>query len=710
MQKGKTIPAVLVMVLTMVMGCSGSSSAPAGASLSGQVQIPGAPTTTTVAFLSWWERFFGGVVFAEKPTTPVMAADFVPGELIVRFQDGTTPEDGVAGLERKFPDDGLTHAGFVYPGGPLLLRTNAYANPAFTREEAKRRTRELAEQVGKEPTIKYAEINYIGHFKAEPNDPAYVDGNLWGLRMVGSPAAWDITTGVSSIVVAVIDSGVHSDHPDLRGNVLSDGFNFQSNNTNTTDDPAENHGTHVAGTIAAVTNNATGVAGVAWQVKLLPIRVGGGDQTILTTQVINAMRYAARLSNSSNRLPAQAARVLNMSLGFNVNCPQAVQETVTEVRNTGAILVAAAGNEFQEGNPTSWPANCTGVIGVGAVNSQGSKAGYSNEHPYVFIAAPGGSLDNGFRREGVLSTLMNQTSGPGAPRGLYKFQDGTSMATPHVAGVVALMLSAKSSLKPNDIENILKETAIRLPLGTAQRNNQFGWGLINAAAAVARAADRTLGAVPIPLQPVVSLQVDRAVSTGQAAATFVNGGSGTVTLSSVSVQGSWLTASLVGNQTQCGGIPQTCAVSIAVNATGLPDGVYEGLVRVSSNGGVIPILVNLRVGEAQQNLGPITIRATKLGSGGALIQAAGEETFTTTTTAAQDYRFTFSSLPPGSYVVQAGIDLDGDGIFGDAPGEAVGTYPLSGEVEAVTLDEGVVRTGIDFPVLPGESVVDESDL
>ena len=486
---------------------------PTTGSISGTLIIPGAPALAKpsgIQALSSEDSM--------KVVPPTEKLDIVPGEMILRFKDGIAEEEALSQLLRDYQDVQLTNAGQVYPEGPYLLRTNAYKNESISREEAQRQTEEVILRLKAESSVKYAEPNYIRYPKLVPNDPAFIANLQWDLRMINLPTAWEMTTGNSDVIVAVLDTGVRFNHPDLAPNLLTTGFDFVSDPFGAGDgdgidpdptDPlspfADFHGTHVAGTIAAVSNNGSGVAGVAWNVKIMPVRVLGllvGSDTDL----INGLRYAAGLSNSSGRVPPQHARVINMSLGAPGPCSEVDQETITAVRNAGVTVVVAAGNDGDNGNPIESPASCQGVITVGAVAPSGDRAYYSGFQPYVFIAAPGGDI-----REtpvgGVLSTFT--LSGTNQP--LYEFSQGTSMAAPHVSGVIALMLSANPSLTPSQIENILSSTAT--DLGAVGRDPEFGFGLIDAGRAVARAKGVALPAIPVPYPQEPLLIFDQPLTT-----------------------------------------------------------------------------------------------------------------------------------------------------------------------------------------------------
>lgn len=355
-----------------------------------------------------------------------------------------------------------------------------------------------------DPEIEYVEPDRVMRIQLVPNDPFYL--SQWhyyeaagGLTL---PAAWDQATG-TGVTVAVIDTG-YRPHVDLTGkfiggydmigdtDVANDGGGRDSNASDPGDAVAAGecgyshpaytsswHGTHVSGTIAANTNNGTGVAGVAFGAKILPIRVLGKCGGY-TSDIADGITWAS--GGAVTGLPANPnpARVLNLSLGGGGACDSTLQGAVNGARGRGAVIVVAAGNSNANAGNFS-PANCSGVITVAAVNRSGGRSYYSNYGAVVDVAAPGG--DTRFdAADGILSTLNNGATTPGAD--IYAYYQGTSMAAPHVAGVVALMLSKNPALTPDQVESLLKSSARAFPAACSQ----CGSGIVNATAAVAAAA------------------------------------------------------------------------------------------------------------------------------------------------------------------------------------------------------------------------------
>ncbi|KOV79448.1 protease [Streptomyces sp. NRRL WC-3618] len=333
-----------------------------------------------------------------------------------------------------------------------------------------------------DPQVAYVVPDRIKKPMADPNDTEY--GKQWdlfestaGMRV---PGAWSTSTG-AGVTVAVIDTG-YVTHSDVAGNIVG-GYDFISDPAMSVDgdgrdsNPADPgdwfaagecgetkgsssswHGTHVAGTIAAVTDNNKGVAGIAYNAKISPIRAlgkcGGAD-----SDIIDAITWASGGTVPGVPANTNVAKVINMSLGGGGACSAATQSAITGAVNRGTTVVVAAGNENANAS-TSNPANCNNVITVAATGRTGARASYSNFGSMVDISAPGGEMRTG-DANGILSTLNSGAKTPSTES--YAYYQGTSMATPHIAGLVALMKSANSSLTPAQIESAIKSNARALP-------------------------------------------------------------------------------------------------------------------------------------------------------------------------------------------------------------------------------------------------------
>lgn len=369
---------------------------------------------------------------------------------------------------------------------------------------------QIAQRLSALPDVEYAEPDRILQLALTPNDPSY--SNQWHYTTpygVNAPAAWDITTGSVNVVVAVIDTG-YTDHTDLSGRFVG-GYDFISsgqapidpNDGNGRDSdahdpgdwitanqcyagsPARNsswHGTHVAGTIGANSNNGVGVAGINWASRILPVRVLGrcGGST---SDIADAIRWAAGLSEAGVPNNAYPAQVINMSLGGSGPCGATTQTAINDAVAAGTTVVVAAGNSNADADGFT-PANCNNVVTVAATNRTGNRAYYSNydadSTPVVELSGPGG--ETFVATDGVLSTL---NTGATVPAGdTYQYYQGTSMATPHVAGVASLVYSLSPSLTPAQVSRILTSTVTAFPGGSTCSTTTCGTGIVNAYNAV----------------------------------------------------------------------------------------------------------------------------------------------------------------------------------------------------------------------------------
>ena len=431
---------------------------------------------------------------------------------------------------------------------------------------------QLAERLAAQPDVEWAVPDLRRRWLALPNDPYFAAGQTsvtpavgqWYLRApdtavvsaINALGAWDVSRGSSSITVAVIDTGVRFDHPDLTSK-LHPGYDFILDRTTANDgngrdsdasDPgdwtianqcangeaAANsswHGTQVSGIIGAATDNGLGMASVGRQVMVLPVRVlgrcGGYDSDILA-----AMRWAAGLSSEPVANP-HPARVLNISLGSSGACNASYRAVMSELSAAGVSVVAAAGNET--GLAVGVPANCPGVIAVSGLRHTGTKVGYSSIGPEVAIAAPAGNCVN--LQGACLYPLLTTTNSGATSPAANTYSDsnhatlGTSFAAPIVAGVVALMLSVDPTLQPAQIRSLLQSSARRFPSTGAEatvtacrapdRVDQLecycttatcGAGMLDAAAALAQVASPPAAETPPNTVVVISPGPDATAS------------------------------------------------------------------------------------------------------------------------------------------------------------------------------------------------------
>jgi len=405
---------------------------------------------------------------------------------IVRLREPSAdPRPRLAALGGRFGER-LEHLRAM-SGGAHVVR--------LARRMMRAEARETARLLRSDPDLLSIEPDLVLRPMAVPNDPYFAQ--QWHYHEaaggINLPAAWDITTGSNGITVAVIDTGVVA-HADLGGRLVG-GFDFIGDTAVSNDgdgrdgnaaDPGDYgcngdasswHGTHVAGTIGAASNNGSGVSGIDWNARILPVRVLGRCGGY-TSDIIDGIRWAAGIAVPgvpANRLPA---RVENLSLGGEGACSAALQSAIDDVVARGTVVVVAAGNGNVDAVNTE-PANCNGVIAVAATTRSGGRAGYSNYGSRITVSAPGGGAGGG-----VLSTY---NTGPTTPRAdAYAWFQGTSMATPHVSGVVSLMLAVNPSLTPAQVAERLRQAARAFPTGTGADCNTAlcGAGIVDAAASV----------------------------------------------------------------------------------------------------------------------------------------------------------------------------------------------------------------------------------
>lgn len=550
-----------------------------------------------------------------------------------------------------------------------------------------------------DPRVEYAEPNYEIRALAVPNDEAYPF--QWHYPLIGLPEAWDTTTGNPDVLVAVVDTGILSRHPDLIGQLV-DGYDFVRDPASAGDgngidpnpeDPgnplnagsSSYHGTHVSGTVAARGNNGLGVAGTAYTSRVMPVRALGAGGAGTSYDVSQAIRFAAGLPNDSGTVPLQAANIINLSLGGGP-FSQSSQDLFNQVRATGVMVVAAAGNEASP--LPAYPASYDGVISVSAVDAQRRLTPYSNTGRQIDIAAPGG--DNGADRngdgypDGVLSTAGSNTAG--GVNFVYSFANGTSMAAPHVAGVLALMISVNPDLTPADIDALLIRGDLSDDLGAPGRDDQYGHGLINAQRAVL-AALVSSGDSPADNPHLVASAstLNFGVNSDSLELVLRNGGKGELALLELSVSEPWLAIAPI--EVDAGGLG---TYRVSVDRSELQAGVYSAdiVARSSINGLRVRVILSVGGAGAAADVGVIYIL---------LYDAVLNEVVAQVTTAADEgnYPFEFSNIPPGQYEIVAGTDADNDLFICDT-GEACGAWLTIDQPILIELESDI--RNINFPV------------
>jgi subtilisin family serine protease len=435
---------------------------------------------------------------------------YVPGEVLVRWADNPEAKTLAAEARRlglATAETGALHTAMVRSLGATSRAQHAAFNverlalPAgLTPEQAVLRLKASA-------LVKYCEPNYIRHaftvVTNGPNDPLYQNDQLWWYEAVQADRVWaqraSLLPASKVVIVAVVDSGVNLTHPDLQANLLP-GLSqvVESGYTPPAGGMDDNgHGTHVAGILGAIANNSAGIAGTgsAAVLKILPVKVLDDTGSGSDDDIAYGITWAVD----------QGAKVINMSLG-GPQSGQILEDAVNYAHQHGCMVVAAAGNDALDDNgkvynPAYYPAAYPSVIAVASCDKQGVRAYYSEYGSYVEVAAPGGS-DGGSQSlavvlsQTILSTALpgkdtwvNSTSTspayidyqPGTAQ-LYGYDQGTSMASPVVAGVAAMLIAQNPARTPEDVENILATTADKTGSDAYANgwNAYEGWGRVNA--------------------------------------------------------------------------------------------------------------------------------------------------------------------------------------------------------------------------------------
>jgi subtilisin family serine protease len=307
-----------------------------------------------------------------------------------------------------------------------------------------------------DPRVRFVEKNFLARSGAVPNDPGYA--YQWHLPKISAPTGWDISTGSTGIPIAIIDSGVDPGHPDLAAKLLP-GYNFLASNTDTHD--VLGHGTAVAGTAAAITNDGLGIAGVAWVNPIMPLVVLDSTDYATYANIASAITWAAD----------HGARAINISIGGS-SYSSTLQDAVNYAWNKGVVVAAAAMNNGADA--PYYPAALANVLAVSATDQNDQLASWSNYGSWIALSAPG--------------TMIYTTTNGGS----YGYWEGTSLASPQVAALAALVLSVHPSLTASQVVSLLENNAD--DLGAVGFDPIYGWGRIN----VARTLQAAQPTVPAP--------------------------------------------------------------------------------------------------------------------------------------------------------------------------------------------------------------------
>jgi thermitase len=463
------------------------------------------------------------------------ATQFVRGRVLVKFRDHIAPDHArqiIAALGARDADE-IPNLGIHILDLPFEADEGGFA-------------RAMAQR----PEVEFAELDRVlSADELTPNDPWYVD--QWHLKKISAPAAWSSTSGNSNVTIAILDSGVDGTHPDLVSKMVA-GWNVYSNNSDTSD--AGGHGTTVAGTVAAASNNSMGVASVAWGCKIMPVRIVDSSGYTSYSLVASGLTWAAD----------HGARVANISFSPIIDS-SAVTSAARYFQNKGGVVTSSAGNL---GTFVSSPENSY-ILTVSATDTNDVLTSFSNTGNAVDLSAPG---------------VLIRTTALG---GGYQSVAGTSYSAPIVAGVAALVMSANPTLTATQVQDILKQSSD--DLGVTGWDTSYGWGRVNAARAVALAggggtADSAAPAISIT-SPAGGQTVSDGITVGVSATDNVGVASVSLTIDGAS-QGTdssspyvfqWATTAatngmhtLIATATDAAGNSASCSIIVTVSNSAPP--------------------------------------------------------------------------------------------------------------------------------------------
>ncbi len=420
--------------------------------------------------MSLW-YFFSAIILAIVLSPKILLsqerhpgnAKWAADEIVVKFRLNIS-EDKISKINQQ-------HA-------TAVLYTSPYAHFKRIKTAPNKTAQEMVKIYQDQPEVEYAELNYYAYAHMTPNDQYYI--YQWNFKHpsagVNIEPAWDITTGDPNVIIAVVDTGIAYENyppkyiiaPDLVNTHFVPGYNFVADSNHPNDD--DGHGTHVTGTIAQSTNNSIGVAGIAFNCSIMPVKVLNKRGEAAYTTVADGIYFAA--DNGAN--------IINMSLGGTADSIT-LRDAVAYAYGKGVVIICSAGNEYDQGNLPNYPAAYDQYcIAVGATKSDRTRAFYSNTGSYIDVVAPGGELidlNGDGQPDGILQQTFDKT-----PKDMdYWFFTGTSMAAPHVSGIAGLLMS-KGTTSQNGIRKALQNTA--RDLGPSGWDEEYGWGLVDVNAAL----------------------------------------------------------------------------------------------------------------------------------------------------------------------------------------------------------------------------------
>ncbi len=651
---------------------------------------------------------------------------FVPDEIIIKYKPGFDGFYTVKGMIRSAYIE-IRNDSDTAGGATCLLKLDYSARGELSRSALMKRTLEEIAYLRSLSFVEYAEPNYIFRAHFVPNDKYY--DLQWHYPLINLDRVWDdeyllstVLDDLSAITVAVIDTGVArnggEDHPDLDG-IFRDEYDFIANSENAgdgngidgdaTDERGLNtgyHGTHVAGTVGALTNNDLGVAGIAGKsayqgVRIMPLRVLGKDGIGTVADIAEAVRYAAGLLKASEMFP-QKADIINMSLGGSVDT-DTLKYAVAAAAQAGVLIVASAGNSGS-GAPL-YPAAYDDVLSVSAVDPGAERAYYSNYGSTIDLAAPGGDMTVDLNldsySDGVLSTLFNESNDAFA----YAFLQGTSMAAPHVAGAAALvkkaLMEAGSSSSPADIRAVLEQNAI--DLGVSGRDDEYGHGLVNAYASVQAAAGIEKDPDLFPFPALLKLEGENPEG-----AFVLKNITGFSTISGINIAqeniSPWLSVS-----PDSGAADPELLVTVSIDTDTDPslkepneNGFFEThkeMLTITSDAGTEYVYVMYRYDgfpqSGSEDIGIVYVVAIDI--------FTGQVVRVDTVTYRDSYQYTIDYLSAGMYFVGASTDRNNNGVLFEAE-DAYGYYRDINNKTVLFLGENQRLSGIDFDLIEIEEV------
>ena len=658
-----------------------------------------------------------------QPRAPRLSDPILPGELIVETESrAATATPGVPRVSSgdtvtlRAPETGMRilrgapgrEQLWEIPAGheqttlgalnitPLDTRRKPFTW-ASAEQEARHDTLLTLAGMRHQPGVLRVAPNLVMRSQRLPNDP--LQGLQWFHENVELPLAWDTTTGDTDgapVVVGVIDTGVFLEHEDLQGQLVP-GYDVVSDPERSNDgdgidpdpdDPGDStlparsswHGTHVAGTVAAATHNAIGVAGASWEARIMPVRALGLDGGT-TYDVMQGVRYAAGLPNDTGTLPDLPADIINLSIGGGV-FTEAEAALYREVRERGILILAASGNSGTP--PVTFPAAYDDVLAVGATGPLDRRAPYSSYGSRLDLVAPGGDTrfdrtGDGFN-DGIYSTFVDDTTG--SRQSDYEFLQGTSMATAVASGVLALGRAMNPDLDLATARFLLEQGDLTTDLGPPGHDEETGWGLIDAPMTVSAAASAAGRPLP-PLLSVSPAALDFGFTVNDAGLDLRNAGGGTLAVTEITGP-DWL--SISPEDVDASGLG---LYRIRLLRERLEPGPHSGTIRVSRDSGAtleLPVTIQISAHDpARDSVGRLYVH---------LIDGDGDRVATRGIDPEEGvYIYRFEDVAAGEYRVIASTDMNDDRLL-CGPMEACGAYRDLGS--PATIDVQGNRTDLDF--------------